>query len=161
MDTMVGYEGEDAKRVFDDIDKLFGYRVGFTASSFDLLHAGHVLMLKEAKSVCDHLIVALQTDPSIDRPEKRRPVQSLVERQIQLQAIAYVDEIVVYETEEDLLNLLRTLPIDVRIIGEDYLGRDCTGKEYCETHDIEIYYNSRNHHYSTTELIERVRKGLE
>ena len=119
---MVGYEGEDAKRVFDDIDKLFGYRVGFTASSFDLLHAGHVLMLKEAKSVCDHLIVALQTDPSIDRPEKRRPVQSLVERQIQLQAVAYVDEIVVYGTEEDLLNLLRTLPIDVRIIGEDYLG---------------------------------------
>lgn len=142
-----------------ELERMFKQnKVGFTASCFDLLHAGHVLMLEEAKTVCDHLIVALQTDPSIDRPEKRRPVQSLVERQIQLRAVKYVDEIVVYETEEDLLNLLKTLPIDVRIIGEDYIGKDFTGREYCISADIEIYYNSRTHNYSSTELIERVRK---
>lgn len=156
MDTLVGYEGEDANYVFDSLEKMFGHRIGFTASSFDLLHAGHILMLQEAKSVCEYLIVGLQTDPSIDRPNKRKPVQSLVERQIQLNAVEYVDEIVVYETEEDLLNLLKTIKIDVRIIGEDYLGKDFTGKEYCETHDIEIYYNSRNHNYSTTELLDRI-----
>lgn len=133
--------------------------VGFTASCFDLLHAGHILMLKEAKSVCDRLIVGLQTDPSIDRPEKRRPVQSLVERQIQLQAVKYVDEIVVYETENDLLNLLRTLKIDVRIVGEDYIGQDFTGKDYCKNYDIPVYYNSRNHLYSTTELVDRIKRS--
>ncbi len=143
-----------------ELERMFKQnKVGFTASAFDLLHAGHILMLEEAKSVCDHLIVALQTDPSIDRPEKRRPVQSLVERQIQLRAVKYVDEIVVYQTEEDLLNLLKTLPIDIRIVGEDYIGKDFTGRDYCISHDIEIYYNSRMHTYSSTELIERIRKS--
>lgn len=142
-----------------ELERMFKQnKVGFTASCFDLLHAGHILMLEEAKSVCDHLIVALQTDPSIDRPEKRKPIQSLIERQLQLKAVKYVDEIVVYETEEDLLNLLKTLPIDIRIIGEDYIGKDFTGRDYCIAHDIEIYYNSRNHNYSSTELIERIRR---
>jgi len=143
-----------------ELERLFKpNKVGFTASCFDLLHAGHILMLEEAKTVCDHLIVALQTDPSIDRPEKRKPIQSLIERQIQLKAVSYVDEIIVYQTEEDLLNLLKTLPIDVRIIGEDYAGKDFTGRDWCATHGIEIYYNSRKHEYSSTELIERIRKG--
>ncbi len=143
-----------------ELERMFKQnKVGFTASCFDLLHAGHILMLEEAKTVCDHLIVALQSDPSIDRPEKRKPIQSLIERQIQLKAVKYVDEIVVYETEEDLLNLLKTLPIDVRIIGEDYIGKDFTGRDYCTTHNIEIYYNSRRHTYSSTELIERIRRG--
>lgn len=143
-----------------ELEKLFKpNKVGFTASCFDLLHAGHILMLEEAKSVCDHLIVALQVDPSLDRPEKRKPIQSLVERQIQLKAVSYVDEVVVYQTEEDLLNLLKTLPIDIRIIGEDYMGKDFTGRDYCVSHDIEIYYNSRKHNYSSTELIERIRRG--
>lgn len=143
-----------------ELERMFKQnKVGFTASCFDLLHAGHVLMLEEAKTVCDHLIVALQTDPSVDRPEKRKPIQSLIERQIQLKAVKYVDEIVIYETEEDLLNLLKTLPIDVRIIGEDYIGKDFTGRDYCITQGIEIYYNSRRHNFSSTELIERVRRG--
>jgi glycerol-3-phosphate cytidylyltransferase len=143
-----------------ELERMFKQnKVGFTASCFDMLHAGHILMLEEAKSVCDHLIVALQTDPSIDRPNKRKPIQSLIERQIQLKAVKYVDEIVIYETEEDLLNLLKTLPIDIRIIGEDYAGKDFTGRDWCATHGIEIYYNSRKHEYSSTELIERIRKG--
>ena len=147
-----------------ELERMFKQnKVGFTASSFDLLHAGHILMLEEAKTVCDHLIVALHTDPSIDRPEKRKPIQSVVERQIQLKAVKYVDEVVVYETEEDLMNLLKTLPIDIRIVGEDYVGKNFTGFEYCANNDIEIYYNSRRHNYSSTELLERIcgdkRKG--
>lgn len=142
-----------------ELERMFKQnKVGFTASCFDLLHAGHILMLEEAKSVCDHLIVGLQVDPSIDRPEKRKPIQSLIERQIQLKAVSYVDEVVVYQTEEDLLNLLKTLPIDIRIIGEDYIGKEFTGRDYCVNHNIEIYYNSRKHNYSSTELIERIRK---
>lgn len=143
-----------------ELERLFKHnKVGFTASAFDLLHAGHILMLEEAKRVCDHLVVALQADPSIDRPNKRRPVQSLVERQIQLKAVKYVDEIVVYETEDDLLDLLQTLPIDIRIVGEDYAGRDFTGRDYCLSHGIEIYYNSRKHDFSSTELIERIKRS--
>lgn len=142
-----------------ELQRMFNpTKVGFTASCFDLLHAGHILMLEEAKTVCDHLIVALQVDPSIDRPSKRRPVQSLIERQIQLKSVKYVDEVVVYETEDDLLNLIKTLPIDIRIIGEDYAGKDFTGRDYCLAHDIEIYYNSRKHEYSSTELIERIKR---
>jgi glycerol-3-phosphate cytidylyltransferase len=142
-----------------ELERLFNpSKVGFTASCFDLLHAGHILMLEEAKSVCDYLIVALQADPSIDRPNKRRPVQSLIERQIQLKAVKYIDEVVVYETEDDLLDLLKTLHIDVRIIGEDYAGKDFTGRDYCLAHDIEIYYNSRKHNFSSTELIERIKE---
>ena len=102
---------------------------GFTASTFDLLHAGHILMLREAKTVCDYLICALQIDPTIDRPEKNKPVQSYMERHIQLSAIKYVDEIVPYGTEEELVVLLNHLPIDIRIIGDDYYGKDFTGKD--------------------------------
>lgn len=143
----------------EELEKMFKpYTIGFTCSAFDLLHAGHILMLEEAKSVCNYLIVGLQTDPSIDRSTKRRPVQSLIERQIQLKAVKYVDEIVVYETEEDLMDILKTRAIDVRIVGEDYLDKDFTGKDYCIEKGIRIYYNSRNHDYSSTDLFERVKK---
>lgn len=133
--------------------------VGFTCSAFDLLHAGHILMLEEAKSVCDYLIVGLQTDPSIDRATKRKPVQSLEERKIQLQAVKYVDRIAIYSTEDDLMYLLKGMKIDVRIVGEDYVGKDFTGKEYCEKNGIDIYYNSRKHDYSTTNLIARIKES--
>jgi glycerol-3-phosphate cytidylyltransferase len=130
-------------------------RVGITASCFDLFHAGHVLMLQEAKEQCDRLVVALQTDPTIDRPEKNKPVQSLVERYIQVQACKYVDDIIPYTTEEDLLNILQCYDWDVRIIGQDYYGKRFTGGEL----DMEVYYNSRRHSFSTTELRKRISDG--
>ena len=129
---------------------------GFTAGAFDLLHAGHVLMLEEASSRCDYLLVGLQTDPSVDRPTKNAPVQSLEERLIQLKAVRYVDEVVIYETEADLLLLLEKHDINVRVIGADYIGKDFTGKDLCINKGIEIYHNSRSHSYSTTELRQRV-----
>ena len=128
-------------------------KVGFTCSCFDLFHAGHIMMLKEAKSVCDYLIVGLQTDPTIDRPEKNKPIQSVVERFIQLESRKYVDEIVVYATEKDLLDILYSYPINIRVVGEEYRDKDFTGKDL--TH-IEMYYNSRKHSFSTTELRGRV-----
>jgi len=130
--------------------------VGFTASSFDLLHAGHVAMLEEAKQQCDWLIVGLQTDPTIDRPEKNKPIQTITERYIQLRACKFVDEIYVYATEADLLDLLAILPIDVRIVGSDYIGKDFTGRQFCYDNNIEIYYNRRKHNFSTSELRKRL-----
>ena len=129
-------------------------KVGITASCFDLFHAGHVLMLQEAKDHCDYLIVALQTDPTIDRPEKNKPIQSVYERFVQVSACHYVDEIIPYSTEEDLLNLLsaQMTRIDVRIIGEEYKDKDFTGKYL----DMEIYYNKRRHNYSSTDLRKRI-----
>lgn len=127
-------------------------RIGFTASCFDLFHAGHIMMLKEAKSQCDYLIVGLQTDPTLDRPEKNKPIQSVFERFVQLDACRYVDEVVVYATEKDLMDILLSYPIDVRIIGDEYQSKHFTGKEL----NIPIYYNSRKHSFSTTELRERV-----
>ena len=127
-------------------------KVGITASCFDLLHAGHILMLREAASVCDYLICALQTDPTIDRPEKNKPVQSFMERYIQLSAVMYVDEVIPYETEEDWLALLNHLPVNVRIIGEDYKGKDFTGKDL----PLEVHYNKRQHNFSTTGLRSRI-----
>jgi|TARA_R110002020_G_scaffold17194_8_gene60726 glycerol-3-phosphate cytidylyltransferase len=124
---------------------------GFTASTFDLLHAGHILMLREAKTVCDYLICALQTDPTIDRPEKNKPVQSYMERHIQLSAIKYVDEIVPYGTEEELVVLLNHLPIDIRIIGDDYYGKDFTGKDI-----VPVHFNKRQHNFSTSGLRRKV-----
>lgn len=124
------------------------YNIGFTCSSFDILHAGHITMLQEAKSICDHLIVGLQVDPSMDRPEKRKPIQSLTERQIQLNAIKYVDEIIVYYTEKELKQILKSLPIDVRIIGTDYINKDFTGSDL----KIDVYYNRRNHNWSSSRL---------
>ncbi len=124
---------------------------GITASSFDLLHSGHILMLREAKSVCDYLICALQTDPTIDRPEKNKPIQSYMERYIQLSAIKYVDEIIPYATEEEWLALLDHLPVHVRIIGEDYKGKDFTGKDA-----VPVHYNKRQHNYSTSSLRKKI-----
>lgn len=126
-------------------------KIGFTCSCFDLLHAGHIAMLEEAKSVCDYLIVGLQTDPSIDG-RKPRPVQSVYERYLQLSGCKYVDKIIPYDTEEDLMNLLVTQNIDVRIVGMDYQFKDFTGKRLHE-----IHYNRRSHHWSSTWLKERVR----
>lgn len=131
-------------------------RTGFTCSCFDLLHAGHVQMLKEAKEHCDWLVVGLQTDPTIDRPEKNSPVQSVTERYIQLSAVKYVDEIIVYATEADLLDCLKSFHLDVRFVGEEYKDRDFTGKQYCIDNGIEIYYNGRKHSFSTSDLRKRV-----
>lgn len=133
-------------------------RIGFTCSSFDLLHAGHVLMLEDAKNQCDYLIVGLHTDPSIDRSYKRKPIQSIVERQIQLSAVKYVDEIIVYETEADLLEILKTRHIDVAILGSDYIDKDFNGKEFYKSKGIEIYYHPREHHYSSTALVQKIQK---
>jgi glycerol-3-phosphate cytidylyltransferase len=133
-----------------------GLKIGFTCSAFDLLHAGHVLMLKEARQHCEYLIVGLQTDPSLDRPEKNKPVQSLVERKIQLEGCRYVDEVVVYQTEKELEELLTVLPINVRFLGADYRDRDFTGRQVCEQRGIEIYYNSRDHGYSSSGLRKRI-----
>ncbi len=138
-------------------DNMIGKPVGFTCSTFDLLHAGHILMLAEAKSICDYLIVALQMDPSIDRPEsKNKPVQSIVERYVQLSAVKFVDEIIVYQTEKDLEDMLMFLPITIRIIGEEYKDKDFTGKQICEERSIKVFYNQRRHSFSTTELRKRV-----
>lgn len=131
-------------------------KIGFTCSTFDLLHAGHVTMLEEAKRECDYLIVGLQNDPTKDRPEKNAPVQSIVERQIQLSAIKYVDEIVIYNTEQDLIDLLLTLPIDVRVLGVEYKGKDFTGKDLAKQRGIKIVYNGRDHSFSSTSLRKRV-----
>lgn len=128
-------------------------RVGFTCSCFDLFHAGHIMMLKEAKTVCDYLIVGLQTDPTIDRPEKNQPIQSVFERFVQLQSCKYVDEIVVYQTEKELMDILMSYPINVRIVGEEYREKDFTGKNLSH---IETHYNERKHSFSTTELRGRV-----
>ena len=131
-------------------------RVGFTASTFDLLHAGHVMMLREAKTVCDYLIVGLQTDPTIDRQEKNKPVQTLLERYIQLNAIEYIDEIVPYQTEQDLEDILNMFPINVRILGEEYKNGKFTGRATCAKRGIELYYNKRDHRFSSSDLRERV-----
>ncbi|WP_338646180.1 adenylyltransferase/cytidyltransferase family protein [Flavobacterium sp. KS-LB2] len=127
-------------------------RIGITFSAFDLLHAGHVKMLEDAKRQCDYLIVALQTDPTIDRPEKNRPTQSVVERYIQLKGCVHVDEIVPYATEQDLEDILRSFKLDVRIIGEEYREKNFTGRSYCEEKGIELYFNVRDHRFSSSSL---------
>jgi glycerol-3-phosphate cytidylyltransferase len=131
-------------------------RIGITCGCFDLLHAGHATMLAEAKQHCDYLIVALQDDPSVDREEKNKPIQSIFERQLQLSAVRFVDDIVIYNTEKDLLDVLKSLPIDVRIIGSDYIDKEFTGKQYCVDNEIDIVYNSRDHSFSTSDLRKRV-----
>jgi glycerol-3-phosphate cytidylyltransferase len=131
--------------------------IGITFSTFDLFHAGHIAMLSEAKNHCDYLIVGLQTDPTIDRPDsKNPPVQSIVERQIQVSACRFVDEIVVYQTEKDLEDILLTLPIDVRILGIEYEKQNFTGRKICENRGIELVFNSRDHSFSSSNLRERV-----
>ena len=126
---------------------------GITFGAFDLFHAGHILMLEEAKSVCDYLIVCIQSDPSLDRPEKNSPVQSIVEREIQVSACKYVDEVMIYDTESDLLDILEEIQWDVRIIGEEYKDKYFTGRD--ETFD-RCYFNKRPHDFSSSELRERV-----
>ena len=135
-------------------------RIGITFSAFDLLHAGHVAMLEEAKSVCDYLIVGLHIDPSLERSNKNKPIQTLIERQIQLKGCKYVDEIICYETEQDLLNLLNMVKWNVRIIGEEYKGKEFTGwTEFNNSYsDKDIYYNSRQHGFSSTDLRKRINK---
>jgi len=143
--------------IFNKVKELEQKRVGITFSTFDLLHAGHIAMLSEAKRHCDYLIAALQTDPTIDRPDtKNKPVQSIVERQIQLQAVRYVDEIVVYQTEKDLEDILLTLPVNVRILGVEYQDKEFTGKAICEQRGIELVYNGRDHSFSSSNLRKRV-----
>ena len=137
-------------------DTMIGKPVGFTCSTFDLLHAGHILMLAECKQICDYLIVGVQSDPTIDRPgTKNKPVQSIVERYVQLSAVKFVDEIIVYNTEKDLEDMLMFLPISVRIIGEEYKDKDFTGKQICEDRGIKIWFNSRSHRFSSSELRQR------
>lgn len=145
--------------IFNHIKRLKteGKRIGITFSTFDMLHAGHIAMLSEAKNHCDYLICGLQTDPTIDRPDtKNRPVQSIVERQIQLAACRYVDEVVVYHTEQDLVDLLLILPVDVRILGVEYEGQHFSGRAECAKRAIEIVFNGRDHSFSSSSLRKRV-----
>jgi len=131
-------------------------RVGFTCSTFDLLHAGHVQMLREAKEQCDYLICGLQVDPSVDRAEKNSPIQTIVERYTQLKAVSYVDEIVPYQTEKDLEDILSMYHIDVRVLGEEYKDKTFTGRAICAKRGIELYYNKRDHRFSSSDLRHRV-----
>lgn len=133
-------------------------KIGFTCSAFDLLHAGHIQMLRDAKSQCDYLICGIQVDPAMDRKTKNSPVQSLVERYIQLAAVKYVDEIIPYETENDLNDILEILPIDIRVLGEEYKQKDFTGKDVCRRRGIELYFNKRDHRFSSSSLRERISK---
>lgn len=127
-------------------------KVGLVCSSFELLHAGHIIMLKEAKTQCDYLIAALQTDPTVDRPTKNKPVQTVFERYIQLEGCKYVDQIIPYTTEAELMDILLSYHIDVRIIGEEYQGKQFTGSDL----DIPIYYNKRKHSFSSSDLRKRI-----
>ena len=132
-------------------------KIGFTCSTFDLLHAGHVQMLREARDQCDYLICGLQVDPSVDRKEKNSPVQTIVERYSQLHACRYVDEIIPYQTEKDLEDILEMYHIDIRILGDEYREKDFTGKDICQERDIDLYFNKRDHRFSTTDLRNRVK----
>ena len=145
--------------IFNHIRKLKedGKKIGITFSTFDMLHAGHIAMLAQAKNHCDYLIAGLQTDPTIDRPDtKNKPVQSIVERQIQLAACRYVDEVVVYQTEQDLIDLLLILPVDVRVLGIEYENKEFTGKKECFQRGIECIFNARDHSFSSSSLRKRV-----
>ena len=129
-----------------------GQIVGLTASTFDLLHAGHVQMLREAKEQCDYLICCIQTDPTIDRVAKSAPVQTIVERYTQLKAVKYIDEIIPYATEQDLEDILSMYPINIRILGDEYRDKDFTGKAICQKRGIKLYFNTREHRFSSTSL---------
>lgn len=130
--------------------------IGITCSTFDLLHTGHIIMLEECKKHCDFLICALQVDPTLDRPEKNKPIQSIVERYLQLEAVEYVDRIIPYSTEEDLRTIFMSLDINVRIIGEEYKGQEFTAKDICQDRGIHLIYNKREHNFSTTSLRTRI-----
>jgi glycerol-3-phosphate cytidylyltransferase len=134
-------------------------KVGFTASAFDLFHSGHVAMLKEAKANCEYMIVGMQTDPTIDRPEKNKPIQSVFERYVQLEGCKYIDEIIPYETEKDLEDIFLTYKIDVRFIGEEYKDKEFTAKQLCVDKNVKIHYNKRQHSFSTTNLRKRIKES--
>jgi len=134
-------------------------KIGITFSTFDLLHAGHVAMLREAKTVCDYLICGLQVDPSLDRPEKNKPVQTLVERYVQLSGVKYVDEIICYQSEADVVDILEMFNIDVKIMGSEYRDKDFTGKDICKRKGIQLYFNNRAHRFSSSDLRKRVAEG--
>ena len=138
-------------------------KVGITASTFDLLHAGHVEMLREARGECDYLICALQIDPSVDRPDKNKPIQTIVERYTQLEAVKYVDEIIPYLHESDLEDILQMRQINVRILGEEYREKEFTGRDICKQRDIDLYFNKRDHRFSSSDLRHRVceKNGLQ
>jgi glycerol-3-phosphate cytidylyltransferase len=138
------------------MSKMNAKRIGITCSTFDLFHAGHVVMLEEAKRQCDYLIAAIQSDPTVDRETKNKPVQSIIERQIQVSSCKHVDEIIVYTTEKELEDILMALPIDVRILGEEYRDTEFTGKEICMKRGIELYFNKRDHFFSSSDLRTRV-----
>jgi glycerol-3-phosphate cytidylyltransferase len=145
--------------IFNHIRRLQdeGKKIGITFSTFDMLHAGHIAMLAEAKNHCDYLIAGLQTDPTIDRPDtKNKPVQSIVERQIQLAACRYVDEVVVYQTEQDLIDLLLILPIDIRVLGVEYEDKGYTGEHEGMMRGIKPIFNGRDHSFSSSSLRKRV-----
>lgn len=144
--------------IFNKIRELKekGLKIGITFSQFDILHAGHVAMLSEAKNHCDYLIAGLQNNASWDRPDKNAPIQSIVERQITLGACRFVDEIIIYNTEKDLEDILLTLPVDVRILGVEYMEKDFTGRAICEKRGIELIFNSRDHSFSSSNLRKRV-----
>jgi len=131
-------------------------RIGFTCSTFDLLHAGHIMMLREAKAQCDYLICGLQVDPTIDRKTKNAPIQTIVERQAQLSAIKYVDEVIIYCTEADLLDIINMYPINIRILGEEYRTQNFTGKDECRNRGIDLHFNKRDHRFSSSGLRKRV-----
>ena len=148
--------------IFNHIKQLKadGKKIGIVFSAFDMLHAGHIAMLSEAKNHCDYLIAGLQTDPTIDRPgEKNPPVQSIVGRQIQLSACRYVDEVVIYQTEQDLVDLLLILPVDVRILGVEYCDKNFTGRDEGVRRGIELVFNGRDHSFSSSSLRRRVAKA--
>jgi glycerol-3-phosphate cytidylyltransferase len=134
-------------------------KTGITFSAFDLFHSGHVAMLKEARNKCDYLMVGLQTDPTIDRPEKNKPIQSVFERYVQLEGCKYIDEIIPYATEQDLIDILLTYNINVRFIGEEYKTKEFTGKQLCVDKGIELYYNKRQHSFSTSGLRKRIEQN--
>jgi len=144
--------------IFNKVKELKdkGLKIGITFSQFDLLHAGHIAMLAEAKNHCDYLIAGLQNNASWDRSEKNAPIQSIVERQISLSAVRFVDEIIIYNTERDLEDILLTLPIDVRILGVEYMEKEFTGRAICEKRGIELIFNSRDHSFSSSSLRKRV-----
>jgi glycerol-3-phosphate cytidylyltransferase len=144
--------------IFNRIKELKqqGLKIGIVFSQFDILHAGHIAMLSEAKNHCDYLIAGLQNNAQWDRPDKNAPIQSIVERQISLSAVRFVDEIVVYNTEKDLEDILLTLPVDVRILGVEYMEKDFTGRAICEKRKIELIFNSRDHSFSSSSLRKRV-----
>ena len=137
--------------------KINNMKIGFQCSSFDMLHAGHVTMLKQEKEMCDYLKVALQVDPTVDRPGiKNKPIQSVYERYVQLQAVKYIDEILVYETEDELLSLIKTQTMHIRFLSDEYIDKNFTGKQYCIENGIELYYHKRDHKYSSVEIRNRI-----